>query len=266
MKSEKEMPVEMQKRMQEYLLHHDMTNGIQPEKFIRMMNTHHAFINPDHLDDEQWLEEKNPLIVVLGDSITASYFETISLFPMKCAQCSSDGYAEKFLHLLEKSYPMCVPSLINSGIAGDNIHGMNKRLERDVLRYQPDLVILNASVNWSIHRGTLNDYKKNYDEVIQRILKDTEADLILMTANTKISNENDTNFEERTEFVRNEAERYQLPLVDIHKLYEKTVPDSELIVAMTNNENHPTPYGHTLMAEAIMHCFREGNDGNNTTE
>lgn len=260
MKSTKEMPADMRQRMKQYLENHDLTNGIRPERFINMMESHHAFIDFYNIDNEEWLDLKNPLIVVLGDSITASYFETISFEPFICAQCPADGYAEKFLHLLEDRYPMCVPSIINSGIAGDNIHGMSKRLERDVLRYQPDLVILNASVNWSVHRGSLQDYQKNYDEVVQRIIKGTDADLILMTANTKISDENDPNFEERTAYVRKEAQRYQLSLVDIHQLYEKTLSAEELKIAMSNGENHPTPYGHTLMAEALMQCFGKEND------
>jgi acyl-CoA thioesterase-1 len=266
MRSTKEMPADMKRRMKDYLDHHDVTNGIRPEKFTHMMKTHHAFMDPRHIDEEDWLDLKNPLIVVLGDSITASYFETISWKPFRCAQCPQDGYAEKFLHLLEEQYPMSAPSLINSGIAGDNIHGMNKRLERDVLRYQPDLVILNASVNWSVHRGTLEEYQKNYDEVVRRIRKETGADLILMTANTKISDKTDPNFEERTDYVRREAETYHLPLVDIHQLYEETIPFNELKSALSNEENHPTPYGHTLIAEALMQCFREKSDENHPFE
>ena len=49
-------------------------------------------------------------------------------------------------------------TFVNSGIAGDNIYGkMKYRLNRDVIRYQPDLVIINATLNWSKNRGSLEE-------------------------------------------------------------------------------------------------------------
>jgi lysophospholipase L1-like esterase len=255
MKSKIEMPLYLQKKMQTYLQAHNVTNGIQPLHFINIMQTHHGVIEMENLDHDDQLDLRNPLIVILGDSVTGAHFEAPDLMHGIIAQEPADGYAEKFLQMIHDRFPVTTPSLINSGIAGDNIHGMNKRLERDVISHDPDLVILNASLNWSDRRGTLAYYEAEYDAVIQRILHETEADLVLMTANTKVLDGGDSSFLERTEYIRSEAEKYQLPLVDIYRLFEKTININELPSAMSNGENHPTPFAHTMMALALCQLF-----------
>ncbi len=62
---------------------------------------------------------------------------------------SRESYLEKFRSLLIEKYELTSVSTINAGIAGDNLIQMSARAYRDVIRYQPDLVILNGSLNWS---------------------------------------------------------------------------------------------------------------------
>lgn len=256
MKPSIEMPEYLRERMQKYIENHDVTNGIKADRFIETMKTHRGFCDFANIDNEEFMELKNPLIVILGDSVTGGHFEAGNLWKLEIAQDPFAGYAMKFLKLLHEEYPVTTPSLINSGIAGDNIHGMHKRLKRDVLRYDPDLVVLNASINWSVNRGSLEYFEQEYEAVVKEIITETDAELILVTANAKISDDKDPNFDERTQFIRRMADKYKLPLADFRRIFDETLSQDELKLVLSNGENHPTPFAHTVMAEALMQTVR----------
>lgn len=257
MKPSVEMPEYLQARMKNYVETHDVTNGIKADRFIEIMKTHRGFCDFANIDNEEFLELKNPLIVILGDSVSGGHFEAGDLRKLEIAQDPFAGYAMKFLQMLREEYPVTTPSLINSGIAGDNIHGMHKRLKRDVLRYAPDLVILNASINWSVNRGSLEYFEQEYETVVREILSETDAELILATANAKISDDKDPNFDERTQFIRQLADKYRLLLADFRKIFDETLSKEELKLVLSNGENHPTPFAHTIMAAALMQTVKE---------
>ena len=245
-----------QKLFEEYIQKSNLTNNKKPERFIEILHTHKGIIDFLHIDDEDNMELRNPLIVVIGDSVSGGHFEMLDSEHMLSAQDLEDSYVDKFRYLLHDKYPMTTPSIINSGIAGDNIHGMNKRLDRDVISHQPDLVIINATLNWSINRGTLENYASELESTIMRILQGTQAEIILMTPNMAIATEKDPNFCKRAEVVRNLAQKYDLPLADVYKMWEDVLlKEEDLPDLLSNQENHPTPLGHTYMARAIMQCF-----------
>ena len=79
-------------------------------------------------------------------------------------------------------------SVINSGLAGDSIYGMYARLERDVIRYQPDLVLINGSLNWNDAFGGADKFKHKLRQMIQDIKSKTAADIILLTPNMELDN------------------------------------------------------------------------------
>ena len=49
-------------------------------------------------------------------------------------------YHEQFRMMLAKKYGTTSVSVINSGIGGDSMIGMEKRVHRDVIQHDPDLV------------------------------------------------------------------------------------------------------------------------------
>lgn len=49
--------------------------------------------------------------------------------------------------LIDK-YEQTSVSVINAGIAGDVLPMMLARTDRDVVRYDPDLVLINGPLNW----------------------------------------------------------------------------------------------------------------------
>lgn len=257
MKSKFEMNTDYQEKFEAYLSQHHITNHIQPTKFIKIMKGHLNIINFKEIDNEQFIDLKNPCIVVLGDSVSGGHFEIIDEKNMIIAQDIQDSYVEKFKYLLHQKFPLTVINIINSALAGDNIKGMYKRLTRDVIMHQPDLVIINATLNWSQNRGNTTQYQYYYEQVIQRIIRETPAEIILLTPNNAVISEEDYHLQDRVEVVRKMASKYQLPMVDIYKMWNEVVENKDLKFVLSNHENHPTPLGHTYMAQAIMQIFKE---------
>jgi lysophospholipase L1-like esterase len=70
----------------------------------------------------------------------------------------------------------------NAGINGNNTVNLLSRIDRDVLRKNPELVILMVGTNDMLHTDKsldLEQYEKNYQELISCLKK--KADLVLMT-------------------------------------------------------------------------------------
>lgn len=111
-------------------------------------------------------------------------------------------------------------------------------------------------MNWSINRGTLEKYANELEAVIKRILQETCAEIILMTPNMAIATEKDPYLCKRVDVVRSFAKLYDLSLVDVYKMWENVLQKEEdLPDLLSNRENHPTPFGHSYIARAIMQCF-----------
>ena len=254
------------------------TGAIKPEHFIKMMKENTA--SADEFSPlppvGDGLERKNPLIVALGDSVTAGRFEPtlpmeeimklveLGKFEINGLSEVTDlaaSYTDKFRYKLTEIYKQTSVSIINSGIAGDTIVGMAKRLDRDVIRYQPDLIIINASLNWFEKNGNTDDYRKTLEEVVYRTKNETHADIVLMTPNMGLPTPFDnplSTLDERVEIIRETAEKFQVCLVDTYKIwneYEKQgYPISDLLA---NGSVHPSETGHEVYAIALMKLFEQ---------
>ena len=54
---------------------------------------------------------------------------------------------------------------------------------RDVIRYQPDLVLINGSLNWGEECKDSEDYRKVLTQVVKVIKVESKAYIVLMTPN-----------------------------------------------------------------------------------
>lgn len=272
---------------------------VKPEKFIACMENNQGAISgiTGKGLDKEGLERKNPVIVALGDSVTAGHFE--SLLPtdpevikklvqsmmakitdesvkaeadevaMKDIEITDarESYIEKFRNLLIDKYERTSVSVINAGIAGDDLISMSKRAQRDVIRYQPDLIILNGSLNWNEELGTTEDYKRILTELIRRMKKETQADIVLLTPNGEVRNDNpflesigvsipEITTPERVAVIREVAQEEQVCLADVYAVWEMAreqgCPWSELLA---NGSNHPGVEGHEVYAKVLMKLF-----------
>ncbi|MBQ4382925.1 MAG: hypothetical protein II795_00455 [Firmicutes bacterium] len=221
--------------------------------------------------DEKGLERRNPLIVVLGDSVTAGHFEFIAESRADFPRYIEAGlpvevvdervsYPEIFRDRLSDLYDSTSVSVINAGIAGGNILGMEERLTRDVISHDPDLVILNGSLNWGVGEEQLAIYTAALERVIKRMKAETDADIVLLTPNMMdpaiATEESVEALEQRVAVIREMAPRLGVCLADAYKVWKDFVGDrfapGELLA---NGQNHPTMAGHRVYAEVLLHLL-----------
>lgn len=286
MKTTCEMPEKLKEEFVLFANQYPRRNDRRPERFMNKMLTNKgaATFSPNGLD-EDGLKRKNPVIVALGDSVTAGHFEFVSTDPEYFAQAvkggkaveitdAREGYTEKFRLALIDKYEETSVSILNAGVAGDTITGMSARLTRDVIRYDPDLVLINGSLNWM--GLPTADFYSELKSVVRRIKSETNADIILLTPNTMSDKNMSAMFsslmpkggtrptpppalstlDERVEAIRTIADEEEVCIADTYsvwKAFGKTGTELESMFA--NGINHPTKAGHEVYAITLMKLF-----------
>jgi len=101
-------------------------------------------------------------IVAVGDSITEGH-----TYPYLIQQALAEAGKE-------------VPVIINAGVGGDTAKGILTRLDRDIFRYEPDLVILDTGIN---DMGIYNakEYEAHMRQIITQ-LRDKNIPILLATS------------------------------------------------------------------------------------
>lgn len=254
-------------------------NGRTPDRFKKVMKMNRGALGmfSPYGASGDGLERKNPVVVALGDSVTAGHFEyngnPEELFarleqgnvPDDFAIEVTDArvcYLEQFRGMLIDKYEQTSVSTINAGIAGDTVYGMQKRLYRDVIRYQPDLFIFNGSLNWGAECGSTQDYKKVITEVVKAVKNEIKADIVLLTPNMEIPMEGfgnpQSSLKERVEVIRELAEAEQVCLADVYRVWEAYQENGwPLEALLANGINHPSVEGHTLYAKVLMQLLED---------
>ena len=124
-------------------------------------------------------------IAFLGDSVTQGCFEIYRNGPNSCETYfePQHAYSARLREMLAILYPNVQVNIINSGISGDNAPNGLRRLERDVLRYHPDLVVVSYGLNDS-GRGNagIADYTAALDGIFAA-LESAGIESIFLTEN-----------------------------------------------------------------------------------
>jgi len=137
---------------------------------------------------------QNPAVTIalIGDSVTQGCFEcyTDDKGDLQTVFDYESSYGNRLRGMLNTLYPNVPFHIINAGISGDSAPGGLQRLERDVLSYHPDLVVVGFALNDST-KGVdgLPRYKDAMSEMIRKIIQ-SGAECIVLTPNamtTKVS-------------------------------------------------------------------------------
>lgn len=217
------------------------------------------------------------LIVCLGDSVTNGCFE---LRGVENPVRPWESYCAKLQRRLMEMYPVSAPTVLNAGVGGDNIGRMAARLDRDVLCFRPDLVILEAGLNDCLSGKTQADleaFAEKVGAVIDRVL-DAGAEMLLLTPNAMCSRlhesvtpqgepkyalfcnavqrQNNGAMDAYMEAARRQASIRQIPIADAyaewHALQAQGVDTTELLA---NYINHPRPDMHDVFVRRIVEAM-----------
>ena len=256
-----------------YALEYENCVHGEPEHFLKVMKHNTGFAGglTKYGQDRTGLERRNPLIVALGDSVTAGHFELlvrdIADFPafIKAGKAveavdERESYPQRFRERLSDRYLATSVSVINAGIAGDTILGMEARLTRDVISHNPDLTLINGSLNWGPDMGDNRLFGEALRRIVRRIKHETVSDIILLTPNMQDLSSSPfpagAPLEERVGMIRRIASEEDVCLADVYKVWEDfTALGHPVRELLANGMNYPTPAGHQVYAEILMKFF-----------
>ncbi len=220
------------------------------EKFIKRINLPHS-------------EHGAVNIVCLGDSVTQGCFNgNVS---------HEDAYPVKLRKLLDFYFPNQVFNVINSGIGGTTAAQAVKRLDRDVLKHSPDLVLIMFGVN------DCNDtplYLKSL-ETIFKALNERDIPTVYITEhmmNTYLApdtapelidhciwsmgKQNDGTMDALFNAGKHLAKENNIAICDIYDKWKKLYANGvDITMLLANRTNHPVPEMHTLLANEIINTL-----------
>ncbi len=125
-------------------------------------------------------------IAFIGDSVTQGCFEVYYKLDgnIETVFESDKAFSTDVKKILNYLYPAAQINMINSGISGDVAENGNRRFDRDVARYCPDLVIVGFALNDCCRGG--QEYKEIYTNSLREIFRKTKkigAECIFLTPN-----------------------------------------------------------------------------------
>jgi len=128
-------------------------------------------------------------IAFLGDSVTQGCFEVYeSGKAIDTVFENKNAYSTRINEILHMMFPKAHVNVVNCGISGDNAPNGLSRLDRDILPFKPDLVIVSYGLNDS-GKGIegLENYVNALDGIFKRITE-SGAECIFMTTNAMNTN------------------------------------------------------------------------------
>ena len=225
--------------------------------------------------------EKPVTIAFLGDSVTQGCFECYikengkieTVFDYKSA------YSTRLREMLNILYPSVQVNIINSGISGDGTENGKTRIERDILPFSPDLVVVSYGLNDACAGlQKLENYRQNLKEIFNKVsscgaevisltqnamntkkschlkVDDALTTTALMTANIQ----NDGVMKAYMDAAKEVANECGVKVCDIYPMWEKLIASGvDTTELLANKINHPIREIHYYMAIKLLETMFE---------
>jgi lysophospholipase L1-like esterase len=201
--------------------------------------------------------KKKKKVVFFGDSITAAGIRTGGYIKMIDSLSHQEGLGENY-------------EMIGAGVSGDKIYDLYLRIEEDVLKQNPDIVVIYVGVNDVWHKsssGTGTDYNKFgrfYDAVVKK-LQAAGAKVIVSTPavigeRTDNSNQQDGDLNLYSNWLRTYTTQNKIPLVDLRSGFIqynlKNNPQNKESGILTTDRVHLTPAGNLFVAQEMWKVIK----------
>ena len=236
----------------------------------------------------QKIKEKNgdmghfrPIVMgFLGDSVTQGCFELYKTgeTDYDTEFRSYEAYHSKLNRMLQEVYPRVSITMVNAGVSGDNAVGGESRLDRDILSFSPDLVVVCYGLN-DIVKGEagLEEYGQALERIFRK-LKSSCVETIFMTPNMvgerAVAEERDPFMHSVLEEVTNlqvdgTMDRYMekaievcrnndVPVCDCYRKWKKLKENGvDITRLLSNRVNHPTEAMHWMFAASLFEMIMD---------
>ena len=211
----------------------------------------------NYLDDllntmaRRWPDNRTVNIVCHGHSVPSGYFATPFVDPF-------NAYPHLLHRMVKERFPYAVVNVIVTAIGGENAVSGAARFDRDVLCHQPDLVVIDYSLNDRGEEGSLEAARAAWEEMIRKA-QAYGAKVILCTPTWDYSyfhqNDHWSQLVQHADQVRALAEEYSTGLADSFAAFERHVHTPLELPNYMSHGNHPTRAGHELVALEIGKYF-----------
>lgn len=174
----------------------------------------------------------------IGGSITAG---SLSSSPETC-------YAYLVYSWWKNKFPNTKVEYVNAGIGATTSQYGVARVNGDLLRYQPDVVFVEFSVN---DDGNEEKFMETYEGLIRRILSHPKEPAVILINN--VFYDNGSNAQE----IHNRLGKYyDLPIVSIKDSLYREVENGKIKAESITPDNlHPNDLGHRLVADVIINLL-----------
>jgi lysophospholipase L1-like esterase len=197
----------------------------------------------------EWPKNRTINIVFHGHSVPAGYFKTPQVNTM-------ESYPNLLLKKLKAIYPFAVTNVIVTAIGGENSVQGAERFEREVLIYNPDLILIDYGLNDRVC-GLEKAYVA-WNQMIKQA-KDKGIKVILLTPSPDQSVNNadaDNELKKHEDQIWKIAAENQIGLANSYQAFSFLFSDKELLSKYMSQVNHPNELGHELIANELIKWFK----------
>lgn len=192
-------------------------------------------------------------ILFIGDSITDAG-RTNHLPPL------GGGYVNMFRNLVMADHPESDLTIINKGISGNTLKGLELRWQKDVLDIRSDRLMIMIGINDAAMQlnssrndeDVLNEFEDTYKKLLH-ISLEKGMDILCMTP-FFISKDSASPLLNMTlkyiDRIKKICSEQGVPLIDIHRVFQEKLQKSDPAF-WSGDGVHPYEHGHMLIAREL---------------
>jgi len=204
-----------------------------------------------------YTKNKKRKVVFFGDSITQAGIRPGGYIKLMDTILQQEGMQDNF-------------ELVGAGVGGDKIYDLYLRMEEDVLKQNPDIVLIYVGVNDVWHKassGTGTDFNKFgrfYEALVNKLLAAGIKVIVCTPAvigeGIDNSNQQDGDLNLYSNWLRSFTAKNNLPLVDLRSAFIqynlKNNPLNKESGVLTVDKVHLTPAGNKLVADEMWKAIK----------
>ena len=183
-----------------------------------------------------------------GNDITVGFLGG-SITQGACSKTAESCYAYLVYTWWKEKFPKSEIQFVNAGIGGTTSQFGVARVESDLLKYSPDFVVTEFSVN----DENTEHFLETYEGLIRKIFKNNREPAILIVNSVRYDDGGNAQ-----EIHNRVGKYYSIPCVSMQSSIYPQIASGDILNAdITPDDLHPNDEGHALMASVIVSFLEE---------